>query len=464
MNRVLASEVTDIAFVFLCVFAPLRWNLSMNKTHCPALFIAAPASGQGKTTVTAALARYHRNQGRQVRVFKTGPDFLDPQILEQASGNPVYQLDLFMGGEAHCRELLWQAASKADLILIEGVMGLFDGEPSSADLATLFHIPVMAVIDGSAMAQTFGALAHGLASYRPDLPFAGVFANRVGSERHYEMLAESLPAHIAPMGWLARDAAQALPERHLGLHQAGEITDLDARIERAAAALQGIPTELPAPLPFHAPEQAPPKQTLQGTRIAVARDAAFAFIYRANLELLEALGAELSFFSPLTDKALPETDALYLPGGYPELHLKQLSENRTMQQAIRDHHAQNKPTVAECGGMLYLCEAITDSEGQRAPMCALLPGEAQMQPHLTKLGLYSVTLPEGELRGHSFHYSTLDCPLVPITTTVGTRSSAQGEPVYRQGRLHASYLHLYFPSNPQATARLFSPLPIETAP
>ena len=163
----------------------------MNTRHCSALFIAAPASGQGKTTVTAALARHHRDQGRVVRVFKTGPDFLDPMMLERASGAPVYQLDLWMGGEAHCRQLLYNAAGEADLILIEGVMGLFDGTPSSADLAALFDIPVLAVIDGSAMAQTFGAIAHGLAHYRAGLPFAGVLANRVASESHYQMLADS---------------------------------------------------------------------------------------------------------------------------------------------------------------------------------------------------------------------------------------------------------------------------------
>ncbi|MDP2266538.1 MAG: cobyrinate a,c-diamide synthase, partial [Thiobacillus sp.] len=152
--------------------------------HCPALFVSAPASGQGKTTVTAALARRYRDRGLCVRVFKTGPDFLDPMILERASGNPVYQLDLWMGGAAHCRQLLYDAAGDADLILIEGVMGLFDGNPSSADLAREFGIPILAVIDASAMAQTFGAVAHGLATYRAGLPFAGVLANRVGSAAH----------------------------------------------------------------------------------------------------------------------------------------------------------------------------------------------------------------------------------------------------------------------------------------
>ncbi len=154
--------------------------------RCPALFISAPASGQGKTTVTAALARYHRNHGRKVRIFKSGPDFLDPMILQQASGEPVYQLDLWMGGEEHCRQLLYDAAGEADLILIEGVMGLFDGESCSADIAIKFGIPVLAVIDGSAMVQTFGAIAHGLATYRSELLFAGVIANRVASESRRE--------------------------------------------------------------------------------------------------------------------------------------------------------------------------------------------------------------------------------------------------------------------------------------
>ncbi|WP_313952270.1 cobyrinate a,c-diamide synthase [Accumulibacter sp.] len=428
---------------------------------CSALFIAAPASGQGKTTVTAALAARHRGLGRKVRIFKTGPDFLDPMILERASGAPVYQLDLWMGGEDHCRELLYEAAAEADLILVEGVMGLFDGDRSSADLAALFGIPVLAVIDGSAMAQTFGALAHGLASYRPGLPFAGVFANRVAGERHYEMLAESLPTGLLSFGWLPRDADIALPERHLGLVQAAEVADLDARIARAAAALTGFQEALPAPVPFTAPAaqpaDAPP--ALLGVRIAVARDGAFAFLYRANLDLLRALGAELTFFSPLRDPALPEADALYLPGGYPELHLAALAANAPLRAAIRAHHAAGKPLVGECGGMLYLLESLADTEGNVAEMVGLLPGQATMLGRLANLGLHRVVLPEGELRGHTFHYSRMETPLLPTTTSEGARPGRRGEAVYRVGRLHASYLHLYFPSNPEAVARLFAPAP-----
>lgn len=429
----------------------------MTVRHCPALFIAAPASGQGKTTVTAALARHHRNRGRKVRVFKTGPDFLDPMILERASGNPVYQLDLWMGGEDHCRRLLYEAAGEADLILIEGVMGLYDGDPSSADLAALFGIPILAVIDGSAMAQTFGAVAHGLASYRKDLPFTGVFANHVAGERHYQLLAESLPPGMTAYGWLARNADIALPERHLGLAQAAEITDLYARIDRAAASLVITSDALPAPVVIEPTVATTSAKGLAGVRIAVANDAAFSFLYRANLDVLRSLGAELGFFSPLAGGALPEADALYLPGGYPELHLDVLHNNRPMRDAIRAHHAAGKPIVAECGGMLYMLESLTDTQGRCAQMTGLLPGRAVMQPRLAALALQGVCLPEGALRGHTFHHSHLETTLAPIAHGTCPNGGRATEGVYRAGRLTASYMHFYFPSNPEAVAGLFLP-------
>ncbi len=429
----------------------------MTVRRCPALFIAAPASGQGKTTVTAALARYHRDRGRKVRVFKTGPDFLDPMILERASGTPVYQLDLWMGGEDHCRQLLYEAADEADLILVEGVMGLFDGDRSSADLATLFGMPVLAVIDGSAMAQTFGALAHGLATYRSELPFAGVFANRVAGERHYQMLAESLPPGLTSFGWLAPDADIELPARHLGLVQAAEISDLENRVACAAAALKSATDVLPPPVSFAAPGHSSVAPLLERVRIAVAKDRAFAFLYRANLELLSAMGAEIVTFSPLADETLPVVDALYLPGGYPELHLDRLQANEAIKAAIRAFHASGRPIVAECGGMLYLLESVTDAQGRRTEMVGLLPGHATMQNKLANLGLHGIELPEGALRGHTFHYSRMESPLAPIAWSEGARPGRHSEPAYRSGRLHSSFLHLYFPSNPLAAARLFAP-------
>ena len=427
----------------------------MSAVACPALFVAAPASGQGKTTVTAALARLHRRQGRRVRVFKCGPDFLDPQIHAVASGAPVYNLDLGMCGEADAAWRLHQAAGEADLILVEGVMGLFDGQPSGADIARRFGIPVMAVIDAKAMAQTFGAIVHGLATWQPDLPFSGVLANHVGSEGHARLLQDSLSPGMAWYGALPRDEAAALPERHLGILQAAEIADLDERLDRLADHLARTgAADLPPPVAFPAVPQPPVEQLLAGRRVAIARDAAFGFIYPANLDTLQALGAELSFFSPLADEPLPACDALWLPGGYPELHAARLAANPRWLASLRAHAAAGKPLLAECGGMMSLFETLTDKEGACHPGAALLPGHTRMQARLAALGTQVVELPEGRLAGHTFHYSKSETPLQPLARATSL-TGREGEAVYRLGGTTASYVHFYFPSNPAAVAALF---------
>lgn len=427
----------------------------MSALACPALFVAAPASGQGKTTVTAALARLHRRQGRRVRVFKCGPDFLDPQIHAVASGAPVYNLDLGMCGEPDAAWRLHQAAGEADLILVEGVMGLFDGKPSGADIARRFGIPVMAVIDAKAMAQTFGALVHGLATWQPDLPFSGVLANHVGSEGHARLLQDSLSPGMAWYGALPRDEAAALPERHLGILQAAEIADLDERLDRLADHLARTgAADLPPPVAFPAVPQPPFEARLAGRRVAIARDAAFGFIYPANLDVLQALGAELSFFSPLADEPLPACDALWLPGGYPELHAARLATNPRWLAGLRAHAAAGKPLLAECGGMMSLFETLTDKEGACHPGAALLPGHTRMQARLAALGTQAVELPEGRLAGHTFHYSKSETPLQPLARATSL-TGREGEAVYRQGGTTASYVHFYFPSNPAAVAALF---------
>lgn len=422
---------------------------------CPALLIAAPASGQGKTTVTAALARLHARQSRRVTVFKCGPDFLDPQIHAVASGRPCQNLDFGMCGEDDARWRLARAARDSDLILVEGVMGLFDGTPSAADIACRFGIPVMAMIDAGSMAQTFGAVAHGLASYRPGLPFAGVLANRIGSERHAGMLKDSLPPGMGWFGALSRNAGAALPERHLGLLQAAEIDDLESRLDQLADALAATATvDLPHGIEFAdlaAPGVAP---LLAGRRIAIARDAAYGFIYPANLEMLTALGAELHFFSPITGATLPPCDAVWLPGGYPELHATALSANAALWTALRAHVAAGKPLLAECGGMMSLFEQVTDKSGTTHAFAGLLPGISVMQPRLAALGTQFAELPEGRLAGHTFHYSKSETPLSPLVHA-STPDGRKGEAIYRLGRLTASYVHFYFPSNPAATAALF---------
>lgn len=425
--------------------------------ECAALVIAAPASGQGKTTVTAGLARHYRNQGKQVRIFKAGPDFLDPMILEQASGHAVYQLDLWMVGEQHCRQLLSNAAEVADLILIEGVMGLFDGEPSTADLAATFGLPVMAVIDASAMAQTFAALAYGLSYFRDDVTVAGVFANRIGSERHYQMLIDALTDDLHCYGALARQTDAVIPSRHLGLKQATEIEDLDQRLNILADQIiiesdNKFPT-----ISFTSPDKANSRKSLQGVKIAIAYDAAFSFIYQANLDLLIALGAELIFFSPLSDKKLPEADSLYIPGGYPELHLDILSQNTQMKLAITKHHDANKPILAECGGMLYLTESLKDKEGHQAGMVGLLPGHTVMQSRLSALALQEVSINNKNLRGHTYHHSVFETSLDAIANARNPNANHTHEAVYQKSRLTASYIHFYFPSNPDAITELFQP-------
>nr|MBL8411298.1 cobyrinate a,c-diamide synthase [Dechloromonas sp.] len=423
---------------------------------CPALLIAAPASGQGKTTVTAALARLHARQGRRVTVFKCGPDFLDPQIHGFASGRPCQNLDLGMCGEADARWRLARAAADSDLILVEGVMGLFDGQPSAADIACRFNIPVMALIDAGAMAQTFGALAHGLASYRPGLPFAGVLANRVGSTRHADILRDCLPPGMGWFGALPK-SADSLPERHLGLLQAVEITDLEARLDRLADALAASASvDLPPSVTFAdaAPPAIPP--LLAGKTIAIARDAAYGFIYPANLEILVQLGAELRFFSPVASEALPACDAVWLPGGYPELHADSLSDQTALWSALHAHVDAGKPLLAECGGMMSLFEAVVDKAGVTHRFGGLLPGRSVMQQRLAALGTQFVELPEGRIAGHTFHYSKSETPLAPLVRAQ-TAEGREGEAVFRRQRLTASYVHLYFPSNPAAVAALLGP-------
>ncbi|HET7268133.1 MAG TPA: cobyrinate a,c-diamide synthase [Oleiagrimonas sp.] len=424
---------------------------------CPALLVSAPASGQGKTSVTAALARWHTRQGRRVRVFKTGPDFLDPLLLERASGAPVQQLDLWMCGEADVRARLHDAAREADLILIEGVMGLFDGDPSSADLATRLDVPVLAVIDGSAMARTFGALAMGLAHYREGVHLHGVAANRVGSDYHAQLLRQSLPDDMAWLGALPRDEKLALPERHLGLVVAADVDDVEARLDALADAWEAhATTALPPAVTFADAAVDPVPSTLQGRRIAIARDAAFCFVYPANVALLREAGAELVFFSPLAGDALPACDAVWLPGGYPELHLDALSACSDLHQNLREHVAADKPLLAECGGLLFMLDTLTDIDGHVAPMAALLQGDARMQSRLGGLGLQSIELPEGVFRGHTFHYAHADIATEPVAEAINPNGGPSREMAYRHRRMTASFVHLYFPSNPVAATRLFA--------
>ena len=431
------------------------------------MLVAAPASGQGKTTLTCALARLHARQGRRVRVFKCGPDFLDPYWLTLASGAPVHQLDLWMTGEADCARRLHDAALDADLILVEGVMGLFDGQPSAADLAQRFNLPVLAVIDAGAMAGTFGALAWGLQHYREGLPFAGVLANRVASPGHAQMLQESLREPEQWLGAIMRSAAVTLPERHLGLVMDTELGDALQRLDACADALAATPLGQMTPeqlqnwaVTFASDGADPtiPAGALRGRTIAVARDAAFCFLYAANIDCLQAMGAQLVYFSPLLDAEVPPCDALWLPGGYPELHADALSANLAMKASISSHVQAGKPVWAECGGMMALFDELVTASGAIHAMWGILPGRVTMQPRLAALGPQQLEVLGGVLRGHTFHYSTCATPLPAASRTLpapGRTLRGEGEALYVQGPVRASYFHAWFASCPAAAARLF---------
>ncbi len=424
---------------------------------CPAIFISAPASGQGKTTITAALARYHYNQGRKVRVFKTGPDYLDPLILQRASHYPVEQIDLWMMGEKYCRQVLYQAACEADLIIIEGAMGLFDGDPSSADLAKFFSIPIMLVINAKAMAQTFGAITLGLTSYRSDLSFTGVIANGVASQRHQNLVEQSIPDHITLLGCLPRKEAMELPHRHLGLINPDEIVDFEQRLERLAKEISVTKSaKLPQNVEFKSIIDKTPEAELKFCKIAIAKDEAFSFIYAENIRLLQTLGASIEYFSPLHDKTLPSADVLWFPGGYPELYKEKLQNNTAIHKTIWQHYLANKKILAECGGMLYLQKTLTGIDGKTVKMVGLISGDGHMRSRSGCQGMQTALLPEGNIRAHAHHHSRSENTLKPIAYAKRATHTAPGEAIYRSKGLTASYLHLFFPSNIKAIIQLFT--------
>lgn len=429
-----------------------------------ALLIAGSASGQGKTTFACALAHRLMAQGERVRAFKVGPDFIDPGFLREVTGAAVHNLDLWMVGEQRCAQLLAEASREADWLLIEGAMGLYDGQPSPADLAAQLAVPILAVLDAGAMAETFGAVALGLESYgRPRmLHWAGVAANRVAGSAHARMLRDSLPPELPWAGYLHHCEA-VLPERQLGLVQAQEMrsqlgevwTALDAALHLEIAALRAVPPWRNPLAPRACLAASGP--VLQGRTVAVAQDLAFSFCYESNLDTLARLGARIVSFSPLADEPVPpQANAVYLPGGYPELHAGRLARCERFLHSLRACHEARRPIVAECGGMMVCARTLRDAQGRDHPMAGLLDATAVMGERLAGIGLHSWHLPQGELRGHVFHYGRLEvhAPLAPSALTQPRRYGGP-EAVYREGSLTASFFHAYFASHPEAAATLF---------
>jgi cobyrinic acid a,c-diamide synthase len=471
----------------------------------PRLVIAGVASGVGKTTVTVALARALRARGLRVALCKCGPDYLDPTYHARAIAGASHNLDGWMMGKDAVRATFLAAARAADVALIEGVMGLYDGasatgeEGSTAEIARWLDAPVLLVFDASGMARSAAALVAGFAAFDPALRLVGALGNRVGSRGHAELLAKAMTA-LPLLGALPREASASFPARHLGLRTADEQCAPDALLDRwAELAEEWLPIErllarasAPAAAPNSstsptAPTTTPATSATSPTatsatsatsrppraRIGVARDAAFHFYYVDNLRRLEELGAELVELSPLGDRALPDVDGVLLGGGYPELFAAELASNRELGEALRGFAARGGPIYAECGGFMYLCAALTTADGARFPMLGLFPEEVTMHDKLQALGYVEVETqapsllgPRGtRFRGHQFRYSSAARPAAAPPRTdeealyslrrrragVTEREGFRAGP---RGNVVASYVHAHWASNPQVAASL----------
>ncbi|HEU4734833.1 MAG TPA: cobyrinate a,c-diamide synthase [Kofleriaceae bacterium] len=449
------------------------------------LVIAGTASGVGKTTVTVGLARALRARGLEVAVFKCGPDYLDPSYHARAAGAPCRNLDGWMMGRDAVVATFAGATQGADIALIEGVMGLYDGasptsdEGSTAEIARWLAAPVVLVCDASGMARSIAALARGFVAEDPTIAIAGLLCNRIGSRGHLELLGKATAGAPRVLGGLPAEPALSFPERHLGLRTAdrGSVPDaqLDAWGERVSAwldvdailaAARAAP-ELPAASEGAArvsdaasrPAGPPRRATRRATcRIGLALDEAFHFYYDDNLRRLEQLGAELVPFSPVRDPQLPDVDGLYLGGGYPELSAEALAANRAMRAGIAGFVGAGGPVYAECGGLMYLASAIRTLDGRRHDMVGVLPGEAVMRDRLVALGYVEVETqaptvlggPGLRFRGHQFRYSELELPaeVMRAYTVRRRRGGEVAREGFCTGSVLASYVHAHWASNP----------------
>ena len=438
-----------------------------------ALSIGATGSGAGKTTVTLALLAALHRRGLKVQPFKTGPDFIDPGHHFTACGRMSHNLDTWMLDPEENRAIFSRYAADADIAIVEGVMGIFDGfsahdeTGSSAHLAKLLGIPAALVVNAKGMARSIAAMAAGFKGFDPDLSWAGVIANKCGSQMHINLLGQSMdiPGNMPFLGGLLRDGGLSMPERHLGLITAEEgglgrqtldqLADLAEQGLDLDSMLGGLPE-----IQLSAVAEDPPQAA--EVRIGVAKDEAFCFYYQENLRRLRQAGAELVFFSPLRDSAPPAgLQGLYLGGGYPEMFAAQLAQNTAMLLEINKLALGGLPILGECGGMIYLGRTIEDLEGHKWPLCGVLPIDTGMNNKLRKLGyrraVFTVDTPLGPkgvtARGHEFHYSEIICDHGGAQTGVleltGRKSLPFGSAGFRVANTMASYMHFHFGSNPQ---------------
>ncbi|MFO8010944.1 MAG: cobyrinate a,c-diamide synthase [Dehalococcoidia bacterium] len=449
----------------------------MNKSgnapeNLPRLIIAGTQSGVGKTAISSGIMAALKRRGLKIQPFKVGPDYIDPTYHMLAAGRPSRNLDSWILPHGAVIELFERSAKQVDISVIEGVMGLFDGHSgiddsgSTAEMAKLLNAPTVLVIDAGRMARSAAAVASGYEKYDQDIDLRGCIINNVGSERHYQWVREAIEqaTGLAVLGYLPGSASLQMPERHLGLipavENAGErfIEPLRRQIEETldvnlllsiARTAQPVETRGAEPLLF-------PSEPVPSTvNIAYAWDEAFNFYYQDNLDLLEAYGARLMPFSPLNDDELPpDTEGIYIGGGFPEIHASLISQNQPMMESILEAAGRQIPIFGECGGLMYLSEGITDFEGNRYNMMGLVPGWSVMKNQLARMGYVEIEFdrdtilgPQGmRLRGHEFHWSETKDMLNPwafrIVHPVERREG------YSNGNIMASYVHLHFGTDP----------------
>ncbi|EPZ42213.1 cobyrinate a,c-diamide synthase [Alicyclobacillus acidoterrestris] len=450
----------------------------------PRLVIAGTNSGAGKTTITLGIMAALARRGLCVQGFKVGPDYIDPAYHTALTHRPSRNLDTWMMPKDSVREIFHRGSQGADISVIEGVMGLYDGkqplsdEGSTAEVSRLLQAPVILVVNAASMARSAAAVVLGFQQLDPQVPLAGVIVNRVGSKGHYELVKAAIEAvcQVPVLGYLERHDHLAIPERHLGLLPAierGELNDLFNGLANVMEATVNL--DLLVELAADAADWQAPSETLFAgspvppfVKVAVARDSAFNFYYPENLELLAWYGAELQYFSPLAGELLPEdADGLYIGGGFPEEFAEILSGQSALQAQIRARIADGLPTFAECGGFMWLTESLRDKSGATHKMVGAIPARVQMQAKRAALGYREVTaltdtllLGKGETaRGHEFHYSTAAQTCSKDETDSWTYAYAakglRGEKPegFARGNLLAGYTHLHFASNPRMIRR-----------
>ncbi|PJZ41841.1 cobyrinic acid a,c-diamide synthase [Leptospira kmetyi] len=447
-------------------------NDSNGSIDIPRIVIAGTGSGVGKTTIVLALTQAFQKRGMNVATFKCGPDYLDPTYHARATGKTCHNLDGWLMGKESVLNTFHQACHNADIAIIEGVMGLFDGHSpnsetgSTAEIAKWLGAPVLSVVDASGMARTVAALLQGLKAFDPELKLAGAFTNFIGSKSHIQLLKDA-SNDIPVFGGFSKHPEHAFPERHLGLYSASEENLSEERFHFwGNLAEEWLEIDSVLKIAKSAPKiDVPISSTNTVTtrcRIGIALDSAFHFYYEENLMRLKEAGAELIFFSPISDSKIPEADGLYFGGGYPELFAESLSENVSMLNDIRELAYNNKPIYAECGGLMYLSQEIERVDGESFPMLGLIPGKVKMGEKLKALGYVEVVTETrtifGEaglrFRGHQFRYSDFEPKessekeLKFAYKLRRRRGNEVVEEGYQNRSILASYVHAHWASNP----------------